>query len=134
MESKKESVDITVCQSSKESTNDERTEVPGPQIHTHETQLEIVEDADDDVYALCFPLLVFTPYKLFQSINIDLRSVSSEVRASVPADDEDIPVNTFRAWFLGIVGTVVLTALNQFFQLHSPPRECLGQGYQQQEG
>jgi OPT family small oligopeptide transporter len=47
--------------------------------------------------------------------------VSPEVRASVPADDEDIPVNTFRAWFLGIVGTVVLTALNQFFQLHSPP-------------
>ncbi|KAH3019699.1 hypothetical protein KXW60_006067 [Aspergillus fumigatus] len=134
MESKKESVDITVCQSSKESANDERTEVPGPQIHTYETQLEIVEDADDDVYALCFPLLVFTPYKLFQSINIDLRSVSPEVRASVPADDEDIPVNTFRAWFLGIVGTVVLTALNQFFQLHSPPRECLGQGYQQQEG
>ncbi|KAJ8207616.1 hypothetical protein LV164_004225 [Aspergillus fumigatus] len=122
MESKKESVDITVCQSSKESANDERTEVPGPQIHTYETQLEIVEDADDDVYALCFPLLVFTPYKLFQSINIDLRSVSPEVRASVPADDEDIPVNTFRAWFLGIVGTVVLTALNQFFQLHSPPR------------
>ncbi|OJJ51693.1 hypothetical protein ASPZODRAFT_138766 [Penicilliopsis zonata CBS 506.65] len=45
-----------------------------------------------------------------------------EVRASVPTGDEvDLPVNTFRAWVLGIVGTMILTALNQFFQLHSPP-------------
>ncbi|KAI9731327.1 MAG: hypothetical protein M1834_005230 [Cirrosporium novae-zelandiae] len=44
-----------------------------------------------------------------------------EVRASVPPIDEDIPVNTFRAWFLGIISTVILTALNQFFQLHTPP-------------
>jgi hypothetical protein len=72
----------------------------------------------------CTPCLSNT-YELSESIT-DLRSVSPEVRASVPADDEDIPVNTFRAWFLGIVGTVVLTALNQFFQLHSPPRECPG--------
>ncbi|PKX92239.1 small oligopeptide transporter, OPT family [Aspergillus novofumigatus IBT 16806] len=95
MESKKESVDISVCQSLRESTN-ERAEAPEPQIYTQETQLEIGDDIDDDV-------------------------VSPEVRASVAADDEDIPVNTFRAWFLGIVGTVILTALNQFFQLHSPP-------------
>lgn len=44
-----------------------------------------------------------------------------EVQASIPPIDEDVPVNTFRAWALGIVGTMVLTALNQFFQLHSPP-------------
>lgn len=73
--------------------------------------------------------LYINTYGLFAS-NTDLRSVSPEVRASVPADDEDIPVNTFRAWFLGIVGTVILTALNQFFQLHSPPRECFGSNYQ----
>ncbi|KAJ9254886.1 hypothetical protein DTO207G8_3416 [Paecilomyces variotii] len=44
-----------------------------------------------------------------------------EVQASIPPVDEDVPVNTFRAWVLGITGTMVLTALNQFFQLHSPP-------------
>jgi len=44
-----------------------------------------------------------------------------DVQASVSDTDEDLPVNTFRAWFLGVVGTIVLTALNQFFQLHNPP-------------
>ncbi|KAH6957728.1 OPT oligopeptide transporter protein-domain-containing protein [Ilyonectria sp. MPI-CAGE-AT-0026] len=45
-----------------------------------------------------------------------------EVRAIVPpVDDPDLPVNTFRAWFLGIVSTIVFSGVLQFFQLHSPP-------------
>lgn len=47
----------------------------------------------------------------------------SDVKASVPEIDEDVPVNTFRAWFLAVIATMVLTALNQFFQLHNPPSE-----------
>ena len=49
--------------------------------------------------------------------------VYPDVQASVADTDEDVPVNTFRAWFLGVVSTIVLTGLNQFFQLHSPPRK-----------
>ncbi|KAK7427607.1 hypothetical protein QQZ08_005882 [Neonectria magnoliae] len=45
-----------------------------------------------------------------------------EVRAIVPpVDDPELPVNTFRAWFLGIVSTIVFSGMLQFFQLHSPP-------------
>lgn len=51
------------------------------------------------------------------------QQLSSDVKASVPEVDEDVPVNTFRAWFLAIISTMVLTALNQFFQLHNPPSE-----------
>lgn len=51
------------------------------------------------------------------------QQLSSDVKASVPEVDEDVPVNTFRAWFLAVISTMVLTALNQFFQLHNPPSE-----------
>ncbi|EON96067.1 putative small oligopeptide opt family protein [Phaeoacremonium minimum UCRPA7] len=45
-----------------------------------------------------------------------------EVRAIVPPiDDPELPVNTFRAWFLGCVSTLIFSGLLQFFQLHSPP-------------
>ncbi|GMF66891.1 unnamed protein product [Aspergillus oryzae] len=40
-----------------------------------------------------------------------------EVRANVPnTDDPTLPINTFRMWFLGIVGTGV----NQFFSMRYP--------------
>ncbi|CAM1504916.1 Fc.00g025070.m01.CDS01 [Cosmosporella sp. VM-42] len=45
-----------------------------------------------------------------------------EVRVVVPpVDDLELPVSTFRAWFLGIISTVIVSAILQFFQLHSPP-------------
>ncbi|KAI0011908.1 OPT superfamily oligopeptide transporter [Xylariaceae sp. FL0662B] len=45
-----------------------------------------------------------------------------EVRAIVPpVDDPEMPVNTFRAWSLGIVSTFIFSGILQFFQLHSPP-------------
>lgn len=73
------------------------------------------ESCEDEVYVLLYDcmgaLLTINP------------SSNADVQASVSDTDEDLPVNTFRAWFLGIIGTVVLTALNQFFQLHSPPRK-----------
>ncbi|KAF7560133.1 hypothetical protein G7046_g4023 [Stylonectria norvegica] len=46
----------------------------------------------------------------------------AEVRAVVPpVDDTELPVSTFRAWFLGIISTIIFAGLLQFFQLHSPP-------------
>ncbi|KAI0596361.1 small oligopeptide transporter [Biscogniauxia sp. FL1348] len=43
------------------------------------------------------------------------------VRAVVPeTDDPGIPVNTFRAWFLGIIFVFVGAGVNQFFSLRYP--------------
>ncbi|GJJ13878.1 hypothetical protein Clacol_008135 [Clathrus columnatus] len=44
-----------------------------------------------------------------------------EVRASVsPTDDPSLPVDTFRAWFLGIIVSTVFTGLNVFFNARAP--------------
>ncbi|GAA83881.1 OPT oligopeptide transporter [Aspergillus luchuensis IFO 4308] len=44
-----------------------------------------------------------------------------EVRAVVdPTDDPEISANTFRAWFLGMIATIVFTGVNQFFTLRYP--------------
>ncbi|CAH6719914.1 oligopeptide transporter 1 [[Candida] jaroonii] len=43
-----------------------------------------------------------------------------EVRSVVKPTDEDLPVNTFRAWFLGIIFTIVGSGINLFFSLRYP--------------
>lgn len=44
-----------------------------------------------------------------------------EVRAVVEVgDDVDLPVNTFRAWLLGIIFTIVGSGVNQFFSMRYP--------------
>ncbi|KAF7560314.1 hypothetical protein G7046_g3837 [Stylonectria norvegica] len=44
-----------------------------------------------------------------------------EVRANVPnTDDPSMPVNTLRMWFLGVLFTIVGTAINQFFSMRYP--------------
>ncbi len=44
-----------------------------------------------------------------------------EVRAVVPeTDDPAMPVNTFRAWFLGIIFVFIGAGVNQFFSLRYP--------------
>ncbi|RMZ48333.1 hypothetical protein AFCA_008519 [Aspergillus flavus] len=49
------------------------------------------------------------------------RSPFPEVRAVVPeTDDPDLPVNTVRMWFLGIVFTILGSGINQFFSLRYP--------------
>ncbi|CAD6960087.1 unnamed protein product [Tilletia caries] len=50
-------------------------------------------------------------------------SIYPEVRAAVSnVDDPTMPVNTFRAWFIGLVFSVLLSGLNEFFQQeHSRP-------------
>jgi OPT family small oligopeptide transporter len=51
----------------------------------------------------------------------DDESPYPEVRAAVPnTDDPSIPVNTFRAWTLGLFFTVFVSGLNQFFSLRFP--------------
>lgn len=45
----------------------------------------------------------------------------AEVRAVVDnTDDPSTPVNTFRAWFLGIIFTILGTGMDQFFSLRYP--------------
>lgn len=44
-----------------------------------------------------------------------------EVRSVVkPIDEEDLPVNTFRAYFLGIIFTIIGSGVNQFFSMRYP--------------
>ncbi|KAJ5088175.1 OPT oligopeptide transporter [Penicillium angulare] len=44
-----------------------------------------------------------------------------EVRAVVdPTDDPSVSANTFRAWFLGVLLTIVFTGVNQLFTLRYP--------------
>ncbi|RDW65607.1 putative isp4 protein-1 [Coleophoma crateriformis] len=44
-----------------------------------------------------------------------------EVRANVSnVDDTELPVNTFRMWFLGIVFTMLGSGINQFFSMRYP--------------
>lgn len=44
-----------------------------------------------------------------------------EVRAVVdPVDDPTISANTFRAWFIGMLLTIVFTGVNQLFTLRYP--------------
>ncbi|KAE8249351.1 hypothetical protein A4X13_0g5242 [Tilletia indica] len=48
-------------------------------------------------------------------------SIYPEVRAAVPnVDDPTMPVNTFRTWFIGLIFTVLLSGLNQFFSYRYP--------------
>lgn len=45
----------------------------------------------------------------------------AEVRANVPnTDDPHLPVNTVRAWLLGIIFTMIGTGINQFFSMRYP--------------
>ncbi|KAI5123225.1 hypothetical protein M0805_001314 [Coniferiporia weirii] len=45
----------------------------------------------------------------------------AEVRAAVAnTDDPTMPVNTFRMWFIGILFTILISALNQFFSMRYP--------------
>ncbi|CAK5262458.1 unnamed protein product [Mycena citricolor] len=51
------------------------------------------------------------------AVEWDDESPYAEVRMAVSkVDDPTMPVNTFRMWFLGLIFTVVLSALNQVFE------------------
>ncbi|KAI5124408.1 hypothetical protein M0805_008292 [Coniferiporia weirii] len=56
-----------------------------------------------------------------EAVDYDDESPYAEVRASVAnTDDPNMPVNTFRMWFLGLLFTLVISALNQFFSMRYP--------------
>ncbi len=44
-----------------------------------------------------------------------------EVRSAVAnTDDPDMPVNTFRAWFIGVLWALIIPGMNQFFFFRYP--------------
>ncbi len=48
-------------------------------------------------------------------------SIYPEVRAAVSnIDDPSMPVNTWRAWFLGIISSILLAGINQYFIFSTP--------------
>ncbi|WFD43602.1 hypothetical protein MPSI1_002265 [Malassezia psittaci] len=58
---------------------------------------------------------------------IEEDSPYQEVRAAVSnVDDPSMPVNTFRAWFLGTIAVIVVPGLNQFLYLRYPSTTVTG--------
>ena len=52
-----------------------------------------------------------------------------EVRSAVAnTDDPDMPVNTFRAWFIGIIWAIIIPGLDQFFFFRYPSVTITGVG------
>lgn len=48
-------------------------------------------------------------------------SIYPEVRAAVSnVDDPSMPVNTFRAWFLGLIACILIAGINEFFIFQFP--------------
>lgn len=58
---------------------------------------------------------------------IEEDSAYPEVRAAVSnVDDPEMPVNTFRAWLLGLITVIVVPGLNQFLYLRYPTTTISG--------
>ena len=54
-------------------------------------------------------------------LGLDDDSPYPEVRSAVAnTDDPSIPVNTLRAWVLGIIWAIILPGINQFFYFRYP--------------
>lgn len=62
-----------------------------------------------------------TQYLLADRFNIDDDSPYPEVRSAVAnTDDPDMPVGTLRAWTIGLLWSIILPGLNQFFFFRYP--------------
>lgn len=69
-----------------------------------------------------------TDADVFEDPNIDQSAVAfdddspyPEVRSAVSnTDDPSIPVNTFRAWVIGLIWAIILPGINQFFFFRFP--------------
>ncbi|KAB5593002.1 OPT oligopeptide transporter [Ceratobasidium theobromae] len=60
-------------------------------------------------------------YAMEYDIDFEDDSPYPEVRAAVAnTDDPTMPTNTFRMWFLGLIFTVLIAGLNQFFTMRYP--------------
>ena len=80
-------------------------------VHSHPLPEPVVDVADFDDHNLDVSHL--------ESLEDD--SPYPEVRSAVAnTDDPDMPVNTFRAWFIGIIWSIIIPGLNQFFFFRYP--------------
>ncbi|GAB1523887.1 hypothetical protein RhiTH_007038 [Rhizoctonia solani] len=62
-------------------------------------------------------------YNMEYDIDFEDDSPYPEVRAAVAnTDDPTMPTNTFRMWFLGLIFTVLIAGLNQFFSMRCKSR------------
>ncbi|KAK7687136.1 hypothetical protein QCA50_009639 [Cerrena zonata] len=75
--------------------------------HTKEEILKVAEFDDPNIDADAIILEDDSPYP--------------EVRSAVAnTDDTEIPVNTLRAWVIGIIGAIIIPGMNQFFFFRFP--------------
>jgi hypothetical protein len=72
----------------------------------------------DDYYNQSDPNL---DWDWHSSIDFEDDSPYPEVRSAVSnADDPDMPAGTFRAWTIGLLWSIIMPGLNQFFNFRYP--------------
>jgi len=82
-------------------------------FETKSTDLDTESQAESTRFSTSSRMSDFTDF--------DDESPYPEVRASVASiDDPTMPVNTFRTWFLGLLYTILISGLNQFFSMRYP--------------
>ncbi|EJC97675.1 OPT oligopeptide transporter [Fomitiporia mediterranea MF3/22] len=90
----------------------------GPSIGTEPSDFD-TESRADSMYRSSESRLHMRSSDAFDDYEDE--SPYAEVRAAVSnTDDPTMPVNTFRMWFIGIIFTIVIAALNQFFTMRYP--------------
>ncbi|OCB84030.1 OPT oligopeptide transporter [Sanghuangporus baumii] len=89
----------------------------GPSIGTAPSDFDTESRADSTLYGKSeSPLNVRSEFDDYEE-----NSPYAEVRAAVPnTDDPSMPVNTFRMWFIGILFTIIISGVNQFFSMRYP--------------
>ncbi|KAH9939612.1 OPT oligopeptide transporter [Epithele typhae] len=90
--------------------------------HSSSSLDEKLGDAEKQTVAAPVPVAAFDdPNFDKDAVVLEDDSPYPEVRSAVAnTDDPDMPVNTFRAWFIGFIWSVILPGINQFFFFRYP--------------
>lgn len=133
------------------SSHDDKVDTKGastpdelPKVNLHDTDLGVIENNIDHAIAThalndpnLDPVLIETAQGALEKHDkkaeliledvLEEDSIYPEVRAAVTnIDDPTMPVNTFRAWFLGLIAVFLISGINQFFIFQSPLIQITG--------
>ncbi|KAH9840538.1 OPT oligopeptide transporter protein-domain-containing protein [Rhodofomes roseus] len=82
----------------------------------------VVEKLDNEKQVYAVPVAEFDDPNIdFDAVGLEDDSPYPEVRSAVAnTDDPDMPVNTIRAWCIGLCWSMILPGMNQFFFFRYP--------------
>ena len=90
------------------------------QLPTAEPEYDITGPLDTDAYAIFEDIDEEDPNFDPDAVQFEDDSPYPEVRSAVSnTDDPEMPVNTFRAWVVGIIWAMIIPGVNQFFFVRS---------------